>query len=78
METKRNKDRRVRPRIYRSKEDSVLAGVAGGIGEYLQIDPAFLRIIGAFLTLVTGILPGVLVYGIAALAIPKKEDRRSA
>lgn len=41
-------------RLYRSRTDSVLGGVAGGVAEYLDADPAIVRIIWAILAIVTG------------------------
>ena len=41
-------------RLYRSRRDSVLGGVAGGVAEYLDVDPSIVRIIWAILALVTG------------------------
>jgi phage shock protein C len=41
-------------RLYRSHTDSVLGGVAGGVAEYLDVDPALVRVIWALLALITG------------------------
>lgn len=41
-------------RLYRSRSDSVLGGVAGGVADYLDIDPSIVRIVWAILALVTG------------------------
>ena len=32
-------------KLYRSKDDRMLAGVCGGIAEYLDIDPTVVRIL---------------------------------
>ena len=32
-------------KLYRSRKDRKIAGVCGGIGEYLGIDPTILRVI---------------------------------
>lgn len=34
-------------RLYRSKNDRMLCGVCGGIGEYLDIDPTLIRLLWA-------------------------------
>ena len=49
--------------LYRSRQDRMIGGVCGGLGEYFGIDPTLVRILfifGAFLG-----IPGalVLVYG---------------
>jgi len=57
-------------RLYRSKENKVLAGVLGGLGEYLEIDPVILRVIWLAITVFTGLIPGIVVYVLAILVIP--------
>lgn len=65
--------RATEPRVLRrSTSDRVIAGVCGGLGRYLGIDPVMLRI--AFvLLLVTG-GAGFLVYLIAWIAIPEQAE----
>ncbi|HEX2141541.1 MAG TPA: PspC domain-containing protein [Candidatus Limnocylindria bacterium] len=41
-------------RLYRSRTDSVIGGVAGGVAEYLDVDPSIVRIVWAILAIVTG------------------------
>ena len=41
-------------RLYRSRRDSVLGGVAGGVADYFDIDPSIVRVVWAVLALVTG------------------------
>jgi phage shock protein C len=41
-------------RLYRSQTESVLGGVAGGVAEYLDVDPAIVRVIWAVLAILTG------------------------
>jgi len=58
--------------LRRSRTDQVIAGVCGGLGRYLGIDPVMLRI--AFvLLLVTG-GAGFLLYVIAWIAIPEQAE----
>jgi phage shock protein C len=40
--------------LFRSKDDRMIAGVCGGIGEYLDIDPTIIRLIFAFGAFITG------------------------
>jgi len=60
-------------RLYRSTSDSPagrhLAGVCGGIAEYLEIDPTLVRLAFVVLTLMGG--PGVVIYIIMALVVPE-------
>lgn len=46
-------------KLYRSKKDRVFAGVCGGIGEYLGVDPTVIRLLAVILGF-TG--SGVLAY----------------
>jgi phage shock protein C len=41
-------------RLYRSRTDTMLGGVAAGVAEYLDIDPTIVRIIWVILAIVTG------------------------
>lgn len=58
-------------RLYRSVHDRVFAGVCGGLAERYGLDPALVRIAWAILTLLTGILPLLLLYVIWALVVPE-------
>jgi phage shock protein C len=51
----------------------MLAGVCGGIGQYLGMDPTVVRILFFLTTFFTAIIPGVLVYLILAFVIPSDE-----
>lgn len=57
-------------RLYRVTEGKVIAGVCGGVAEYLNIDPTVVRLIWAILGCMAG--GGILAYIIAALIIPVK------
>lgn len=48
----------------------MIAGVCGGIGEYFGVDPTAIRLIWALFTLITGVLPGVLLYFIFWAVMP--------
>ena len=55
-------------KLYRSKKDRVFAGVCGGIGEYLGVDPTVIRLLAVILGF-TG--SGVLAYIVEAILIPE-------
>lgn len=57
-------------RLYRSRRNRILAGVCGGIGEYLNVDPTIVRLMWVALTLLWGV--GLVFYIIAALIIPEE------
>ncbi|MDI7275307.1 MAG: PspC domain-containing protein [Anaerolineae bacterium] len=55
--------------LYRSRHDRVVAGVAGGLGEYFSIDPIIVRLLLILLALATGW--GVLLYIVLLIVIPE-------
>ena len=55
-------------RLYRSRNDRLIAGVAGGLGEYLGLDPVIIRVLFVILAVAGG--PGVLLYIILWLVMP--------
>ncbi len=57
-------------RIMRSSTDKWVAGVCGGIGNYIGVDPTIIRIVWAVLCLIFG--TGFLAYLICALIIPSE------
>ncbi|NLM25219.1 MAG: PspC domain-containing protein [Firmicutes bacterium] len=56
-------------KLYLS-DNRIIAGVAGGIAEYLDIDPTIVRIIWAFAVFSGGI--GALAYIIGVMVIPPR------
>jgi phage shock protein PspC (stress-responsive transcriptional regulator) len=56
-------------RLYRSPDDRILAGVAGGMAETYDLDPALVRVGWAFLILVTGGL-FLLLYIVMTFVVP--------
>jgi phage shock protein C len=52
----------VHPRVWRSPDNKVIAGVIGGLAERLNVPPTGLRWFAALLTFLSGIGPGVIVY----------------
>ncbi len=57
-------------KLYRSKDNRMLAGVCGGIAEYFAIDASLVRIGAVLLSLGAG--SGILAYIVAAIVIPEK------
>ncbi|HWD42312.1 MAG TPA: PspC domain-containing protein [Actinomycetota bacterium] len=59
------------PRVVRrSRSERILAGVCGGVGRYLGVDPVLLRVAFIILTLANGL--GVIAYVVAWVAIPEE------
>ncbi|CAN5627174.1 hypothetical protein BH23CHL7_BH23CHL7_19260 [soil metagenome] len=64
-------------RLYRSDDDRVLAGVAGGMAETWDLDPALVRVGWVILALFTG-GAFLLVYIVMALVVPLAPDNQPA
>lgn len=58
-------------KLYRSRTDRIIGGVAGGLGKYFDIDPVILRILFVFITFVSG-GAFILFYLIAWVIIPEE------
>ena len=56
--------------LYKSSTNRKVAGVCGGIGEYLGIDPTIVRLGFVALSLLAG--GGLAVYIIAAIIMPER------
>ncbi len=56
-------------RLYRSNQNRILAGVAGGLAEYFNLDPTVVRVV-LFLALLPMGPFGLLGYGVLAFLIP--------
>ena len=57
----------MKKKLYKSRTDRKLAGVCGGLAEYLNMDATIVRLIVAILFLTFG--SGLLLYIIAALVM---------
>jgi len=55
-------------RLYRSRRNRQLAGVAGGMAEYLEIDPTVVRLVWILSIFIGGF--GILLYIIMAFIVP--------
>ena len=52
--------------------NKTLCGVCGGIAEYFDFDPTWVRAGYALVTICTG-FPGVIVYAVLSVVMPKKD-----
>ena len=57
-------------KLYRSRTDSKIAGVLGGVSDYLEIDSTLVRVAFVLLDIFTGFFPGIVFYIIAAIIMP--------
>ena len=59
-------------RLYRSRGNKLLGGVAGGVGAYIGVDPAIIRILFALLAFASFGL-GVIFYALLWIVLPVKD-----
>lgn len=57
-------------KLYRSRSDRMVAGIAGGLAEYLNIDSTIVRLLFVFFALAGG--PGLIVYIVMLLVVPEE------
>lgn len=58
----------MKKKLYKSSTTRMLAGVCGGIAEYLEVDPTLIRLAWVAFCILGG--SGVLFYILAAIIIP--------
>lgn len=56
-------------RLMKSRENKMICGVCGGIGEYLGVDPTVVRVLWVVFSIFGG--AGLLAYILAAIIIPE-------
>ena len=64
----------MKKKLYRSRNDKIIAGICGGIGYYFNIDPNLVRVIAAVICLTP---PGILAYIIAWIIIPQEPEENA-
>ena len=57
-------------RLYRSRTDRKLAGVCGGLAQYLNTDPTLIRVLFVVLALLGG--PGLVIYLLMWILVPEE------
>ena len=56
-------------KLHKSATNRMLAGVCGGVAEYLGVDPTAVRLVWAIVTILGG--AGLLAYIAAAIIMPE-------
>lgn len=59
-------------RLYKSRDNKVISGVMGGLGEYFDVDPVLFRVAFIAMSVFTALFPGVLAYILMSLVMPEK------
>ena len=60
-------------RLYRSRDDRMLAGVAGGLARTLDADPSIVRVVWVLVTFLSGGI-ALIVYLVMAVVVPEAPD----
>jgi phage shock protein C len=58
--------------LKRSRRNRMLAGVCGGLAEWLGWDPTLVRILYVVVSVLSAAFPGVLVYVVLWIVMPKE------
>lgn len=59
-------------KLYRSRSNRMLGGVAAGLADYLNTDPTIIRLIFAFSFLLWG--TGILIYLVMWVIVPEEPE----
>lgn len=59
-------------RLYRSRNERMIAGVCGGLGEYLNTDPTVIRILFILLAILGAGFGGIFLYLAMWLIVPEE------
>jgi phage shock protein C len=57
--------------LYRSRRNSMIAGVCGGIAEWLGWSPSWVRLLYVVISILSVAFPGIIVYIILWVVMPK-------
>ena len=57
--------------LYRSRKHSIIAGVCGGIAEWLGWSPTWVRLLYILISILSVAFPGIIVYIILWIVMPK-------
>ncbi|MFH0977981.1 MAG: PspC domain-containing protein [Candidatus Woesearchaeota archaeon] len=61
-------------RMFRSRQDKIIAGVCGGIAEFYDADPVWIRLATVLLTLAWG--TGLIIYIVLWIVMPLNPDQK--
>ncbi len=58
-------------RLFRSRDEKIIGGVCGGLAQYLNVDPALIRILWVIISLATGVLFAIIIYIVWMIVVPE-------
>jgi phage shock protein C len=59
-------------KIVRLRDEKMIAGICGGIGHLIGIDPTMIRLALVFLCVITGVVPLLACYLVGWIIIPEQ------
>ena len=59
--------------LQRSREERVIAGVCGGIAEWLGWNPTLVRVLFVLVSVLSAAFPGILAYLVLWILMPERE-----
>ncbi len=60
-------------KLYKMEKGKKIAGICAGVADSYNMDVTLVRLIFIFVTVLTGIWPGVVTYLVAWYLLPEKE-----
>ena len=60
--------------LMRSREDRMLAGVCGGLAQWLGWSPGLVRVLFVLVSVLSAAFPGILIYLILWIVMPQRDD----
>lgn len=61
-------------RLTRSNRNKMIAGVCGGLAEYLNMDPTVVRVLYVLVSVMSVAFPGVIAYIVLMFLMPPPEE----
>lgn len=62
-----------KPGLMRSRDQRMIAGVCGGIAEWLGWSPTLVRVLYVLLSVLSAAFPGLIVYIVLWILMPERE-----
>ncbi|WP_296238109.1 PspC domain-containing protein [Psychrobacter sp. UBA5136] len=62
-------------KLHRSRNNRMIAGVMGGIAEYVGWSPTWVRVLFMVVSTLSAAVPGILIYIILWIIMPKATDQ---
>lgn len=63
-----------KPGLRRSVRNRMIAGVCGGIAEWLDWDPTLVRVLYVLVSVFSAAFPGILVYVLLWILMPESDE----